>query len=150
MISEYKICPLCKRNLLRVDWFYFKKNGAKGMRWESRCKTCCSELSGASSIYYEKSKERHRDWYNKNRDDQLMKARQRQPETYRRRLESGQLKEYSRLQVENITDGYVKSVLACGTNGIIRNKITTELIELKRQHLAVKRAKKLINKALKG
>ncbi len=149
MVSEYKTCPLCKRTLLREKWFYWRKNGAHGMRWESRCKTCCRKLNGAASPYYEKNKARHRDWYARNRDEQLEKTRKRQPEIYKRRLSSGLLTEYSRRERHLLTDNYVKSLLAHRLSEITRGQITQELIALKREHIAVKRAKKLVYNALK-
>lgn len=149
MAEAYKTCPRCKRTLLRAEWFYYRKNGARGMRWESRCKSCCSQLSGKAGPHYEENKARHREWYARNRDEQLEKTRLRQPVIYQRRIASGYLKEASRLQRELLTDGYVKQVLAHSRSDLTTEQITPELVALKREHLAIKRAKKLILNALK-
>lgn len=144
MATEYKTCPKCKRTLLRTEWFYRRKSGER-MRWESYCKDCCRAANGKGGKNYEKAKERHRSWYHNNRTDQLEKNRMRQVSITQRRKEEGYFTEQARREREVLSTGYVKSLFR---HSVPRDLVSDDMVNLKRMHIEVKRARKLITNEL--
>lgn len=144
MATEYKTCPKCQRTLLRAEWFYHRKSGDR-MRWESYCKECCRKANGKGSKHYDRAKERHRAWYQNNREDQLEKNRTRQIEITERRKAEGYFTEQARRERETLSNGYVRGLFK---RKIPRSLVSDEMVKLKRMHIEVKRARKLITNEL--